>query len=167
MPYEVYRVENKLAFPDPEMPQPRYHNTIFILTSPSTGSGYTHHVTGDIVTGMVYQSRPDPAPETIDTFHAKYFIGFIDEHDYPEKVEQVLTGEDCKPPGKQKEWNPKRMRYEQMKDGGGFYEEGEERKRMVKCTEWVLEQAIPALVREGILKRSKEGGIGESLETKV
>ncbi|ELR04971.1 hypothetical protein VC83_02858 [Pseudogymnoascus destructans] len=37
------------------------------------------------------------------------------------------------------------MRAEQMKAEGSFYEPGEGRPRMVKCTEWTVEQAIPAL----------------------
>lgn len=54
--YRVYTVRFSLSMPDPDMPTPRYHTAIFVETG-EDGSGYLHHVTGDITSmgGMRYE----------------------------------------------------------------------------------------------------------------
>ncbi|KAK6499411.1 hypothetical protein TWF506_004038 [Arthrobotrys conoides] len=152
--FPVYRIENTLSIPDPDLPTPRYHNKIFIKTwEDGYKSGRTCHVIGDLVSGMTYNTRIDQDPELDPMFFAKHFLGFLKPQDYPDRVNEVL--EVLPPPGRQKSFNRERMRTEQHKSPGVFFEEGEERPRLVKCTEWIMEQAIPALVEAGVL--IKEG----------
>lgn len=112
-------------------------------------SGTTHHVTGDLVSGMKYETKPTPPPEQSASFHAKHFLGKIKESNLP-----VLTqiSRDQPPPGRQKRYSTKTNRTEPVKADGGFYEEGEERGRLVKCTEWTVEGVIPALMAAGVLE---------------
>lgn len=137
-----------MAMPDPDMPSPRYHNVIFVETE-ADGSGAVHHVTGDITSGMVYATRKEGRPEESEIFVQKDFIGVIESATYPKKIHAVL--EVLPPPPKQKKFNIKTMRTEQMKADGSFYEPAEARSPMFKCTEWTVEQAIPALYASGIL----------------
>ncbi|KAK6338451.1 hypothetical protein TWF730_002511 [Orbilia blumenaviensis] len=153
--YPVYRIENKMTMPDPDMPTPRYHNMIFIETwEDGYKSGRTYHVIGDMVTGMTYNTRIDQDPELDKMFVAKHLLGTINVSDYPDRVNEIL--EALPAPGKQKSFNVKTMRTEQHKSPGVFYEPGEERPPMVKCTEWTLNQAIPALVDSGVLIKLME-----------
>lgn len=153
MSFNVYRVQFAMAMTDPDMPSPRYHNVIFVETD-ADGSGTVHHVTGDITSGMVYATRIEGRPEDSEIFVQKDFIGTVESATYPAKIHAVL--EALPPPPKQKRFNIKTMRTEQMKPDGSFYEPGEERPRMVKCTEWTVEQAIPALYASGILRREAD-----------
>jgi hypothetical protein len=149
---KVYKNRFKLAFPDLEMPQPRYHTTLFIQTTEQEASqtGTTHHVTGDLVTGMQYQNRLESIlPEWDEMFFEMQFLGYIEGGDI-ERLEGVL--EALEPPGKQKAYNHQSGKTEQLRPEGGFYEVGESRPPMVKCTEWIEGQAIPALRSCGILK---------------
>ncbi|TVY39518.1 hypothetical protein LSUB1_G003956 [Lachnellula subtilissima] len=57
------------------------------------------------------------------------------------------------PPPKQKHFNIATMKTEQMKPDGTFYEPGEDRPPMIKCTEWTVNQAIPALYASGVLTK--------------
>lgn len=50
--YTVYKIRDNLMFPDPEAVGPRYHTKLFVLTAPSTGDGFIHHVTGNLVLGL-------------------------------------------------------------------------------------------------------------------
>ncbi|KAK6510187.1 hypothetical protein TWF481_004900 [Arthrobotrys musiformis] len=153
--YPVYRIENKMSIVDPEMPSPRYHNTIFIETwEDGYKSGRTCHVIGDLVTGMTYNTRIDQDPELDPMFFAKHFLGNVGVADYPDRLNEVLGR--LPAPQKQKSFNPRTMRTEQHKSPGVFYEEGEQRPPMVKCTEWTVNQAIPALFEAGILVRATE-----------
>jgi hypothetical protein len=65
--HPLYKIKYTLSLPDPMMPQPRHHTVLFIphASSPSS-SGIVHHVVGDLITGMHYESRPKPAPEDND-----------------------------------------------------------------------------------------------------
>lgn len=54
--YKMYEIGYTIAIPDPDMPSPRYHNVIFVETGPD-GSGIIHHVTGDITSGMYYDTK--------------------------------------------------------------------------------------------------------------
>ena len=148
----VYKIRFKIAFADPEMPQPRYHTTIFIQTVEQIDSqvGTTHHVTGDLVTGMHYQARLELGPpEWDEMFFDKLVIGYVDGTQNLKKIEEVLQV--LTPPRKQKAYNHQTGKTEQFKPKGGFYQMGEVRPPMVKCTEWVEKQAIPALRAAGIL----------------
>lgn len=155
MAFNVYRVQFTMAMPDPDMPSPRYHNVIFVQTE-ADGSGAVHHVTGDITSGMVYATRREGRPEESEIFVRKEFIGTVESATYPEKIHLVL--EALPPPPKQKKFNIKTMRTEQMKADGSFYESGEARTPMIKCTEWTVDQAIPALYASGILQKEADEG---------
>ncbi|KAL5349914.1 hypothetical protein ACLOAV_004948 [Pseudogymnoascus australis] len=144
-----------MAMPDPDMPSPRYHNVIFVETE-ADGSGAVHHVIGDITSGMTYATRREGRPEDSEIFVQKEFIGTVESAIYPEKIHAVLKT--LPPPPKQKKFNIKTMKTEQMKDDGSFYEPGEMRPRMVKCTEWTVEQAIPALYASGVLQKQTDDG---------
>ena len=139
-----------MAMQDPDMPQPRYHHVIFIETQ-HDGPGYTHHVTGDITSGMVYASRKDERPEDSETYIGKEFLGKLKASDYPHELDRVLQA--LPPPPKQKHFNVATMKTEQMKPDGSFYSPGETRPPMVKCTEWTVDQAIPALYSAGIIHK--------------
>lgn len=151
MSYNVFKIRYTIAIPDPDMPSPRYHHVIFVETQPD-GSGMIHHVTGDITTGMVYATKLGRRPETSDTFYAKDFLGTIRSIDYPHEMDQVLGAQPAPP--KQKHFNIRTMKTEQMKPDGSFYQPGEPRPPMIKCTEWTENQAIPALYNSGYLRRS-------------
>ncbi|OBT80629.1 hypothetical protein VF21_00523 [Pseudogymnoascus sp. 05NY08] len=153
MAFNVYRVQFAMAMQDPDMPSPRYHNVIFVETE-ADDSGSVHHITGDITSGMVYATRREGRPEESELFVLKEFIGTVESATYPEKINAVL--EALPPPPKQKKFNIKTMRTEQMKADGSFYEPGEARPRMVKCTEWTVEQAIPALYASGVLQKEAD-----------
>jgi hypothetical protein len=132
---KVFKIRFKLAFPDPEMPQPRYHTTLFIQTphQEALNTGTTHHVTGDLVIGMQYLNRLEPGvPESDDMFFEKQLLGHMSGDDL-EKVEAVLR--ELKSPGKQKAYNHRTGKTEQFRSEGGFYEVGEPRPPMTKCTE--------------------------------
>ncbi|KAG4443998.1 hypothetical protein IFR05_000517 [Cadophora sp. M221] len=150
MSYNVFKVRYTLAIADPDMPSPRWHNLIFVETQ-HDGSGTIHHVTGDITSGMVYATKPGRRPETSDSFYAKEYLGTIAVEDYPSEMDQILAAQP--PPPKQKHFNVRTMRTEQMKPDGSFYAPGESRPPMVKCTEWTENQAIPALYNSGVLRR--------------
>lgn len=144
MSHSVFKIRRGPVLPDPHTPSntPRYHTAIFVQDSHGSG-GYDHHVTGDLVTGMKYEVKRNLTPKDDETFFDKTFIGHVPVSCYPESFEKVLKG--CKPPGKQKAFNVKTMRTEPCKEDGGFYGEGETVPRLVKCTEWIDEQAIPVL----------------------
>ncbi|KAF7960570.1 hypothetical protein EAE96_000249 [Botrytis aclada] len=156
MSYNVYQMQYTLSLQDPDMPGIRYHNVIYVELVPGY-SGIIHHVTGDITSGMRYDSKPRIRPETSDAFESKKLIGTIKASDYPKKVDEVLKA--CPAPGKQKAFNMKTLKTEQVKefspDGKHvFYSAKEARPPMVKCTEWTVNQAIPALYKTGIMQKA-------------
>ncbi|EPS39035.1 hypothetical protein H072_7194 [Dactylellina haptotyla CBS 200.50] len=148
MSYKVFRVEDRIAVPD--MPSPRYHNKIFVETE-ADGSGFIHHVTGDLVSGMHYEVKKGEKPESSEIYHAKHFVGTIGASEYPANINEVL--ERLPAPGKQKSFNTTTMRTEQHKSPGEFYAPGESRPPMFKCTEWTIYQAIPALEEAGVIHK--------------
>jgi hypothetical protein len=88
---------------------------------------------------MQYQNRLESIlPEWDEMFFKKQLLGCIDECDIG-RVEAVLKS--LKPPGKQKAYNHRTGKTEQLRPEGGFYEVGESRPPMVKCTEWIEWQA--------------------------
>ncbi|KAE9364827.1 hypothetical protein N431DRAFT_489301 [Stipitochalara longipes BDJ] len=152
----LYKIKYSLALPDLMMSQPRHHTVLFIPLSASTSSsGTVHHVIGDLVSGMKYDSRPEPLPEDNDMFFSRELIGYVAKDDYPDKFEDVLRDVEARP--KQRAFNVRTMRTEQIKSNGSFNEQGEERERMWNCTEWVEERAIPRLWDVGMLKVVVDG----------
>jgi hypothetical protein len=133
------------------MPQPRHHHELFVLTDPTTDPGISHYVTGDLVSGMHYESKPVSSPEKSEIFPSTEYLGTVQILDYPHEVDRVLKGQ--APPPKLKAFNVQRMKTEQVKSDGSFYEEWEETPRMRTWTEWTLEQAIPALYADGVLRK--------------
>ena len=150
MSHNVYKVIYTLAMQDPDMPAPRYHHLIFVETK-ADGSGFAHQVLGDIASGMFYDAGRSERPEDAEMFIKKELLGTIDAADYPLRFDQVLVAQP--PPPKQKHFNTKTMRTEQIKPDGTFYEPGEARPPMIKCTEWTVNQAIPALYAAGIVQK--------------
>lgn len=62
----------------------RYHTVIFVEAG-ANGSGYLHHVTGDItsVGGMSYEKQFSELPEESATFHAKELLDPAEASTYP------------------------------------------------------------------------------------
>ncbi|KAI1061623.1 hypothetical protein LB506_011855 [Fusarium annulatum] len=138
--YPVYKVKSHMALPDPHMPPGRFHHAIFVEIN-KDGSGTLYHVTGDVTSadGMSYERYTSP-----------------DVH--PEQWSSVLAS--LSTPPQQKASNPRKQgRVEPFKDKIGnyeyvFYADGEERKPLWKCTEWVEWHAIPALHEHRLLQSS-------------
>ncbi|KAL2005974.1 hypothetical protein VTN00DRAFT_9628 [Thermoascus crustaceus] len=151
--YCVFVVKFKLSIPDPDMPTPRYHTTIFVETQ-EDGSGYLHHVTGDITSsgGMRYEKKFRDQPEESATFYSKTELGVTDASTYPNSFDEVLRK--VPPPSQQKAFNVKTMRTEPFKTKNPltFYEPNEPRRPLIKCTEWTEHQAIPALKSAGLIQ---------------
>lgn len=151
--YTVYLVRSNLSIVDPDMPAPRYHTAIFVETQPD-GSGVLHEVNGDITSseGMRYESKFQTNPEDSSTFYSKEALGVTDAARYPKSFDNVLH--QIPPPPQQKAFNSRTNRTEpfKSKDPLTFYEIGEHRKPLFKCTEWVLDQALPNLRSAGLIK---------------
>ncbi len=98
--------------------------------------------------GMRYEKKPGRQPEQSQNFHSKQLLGRIRESDYS-RFDQICAQQPA--PGRQKKFNPNTMRTEPIKPNGDFYQPGEPRLGLIKCTEWTVERVIPALQREGIL----------------
>jgi len=111
--------------------------------------GIIHHDVGDLVTGMAYQKKSALQPENSQTFHAKQLLGKVKESKAAQ-IEQICTQQPA--PAKQEKFNPKTMKNEPIKANGDFYQPGEPRARLIKCTEWTVERAIPALQAAKILQ---------------
>ncbi|KAI5459697.1 hypothetical protein BGZ63DRAFT_446549 [Mariannaea sp. PMI_226] len=126
-----------LAFDDPHMPPGRLHHATFVETKPSDGSGYKYNVIGDVSArqGMTYE---------ISTVQ--------------EQWNAVLGSLSTSP--QQQAPNPKNKgQVEPFKEKLGdyqynFYEPGEERTPLWKCTEWIEWYAIPALQKNALIQNS-------------
>lgn len=158
--YKAFRVRHNIAFPDPDMPQPRYHNSIYVETDAWNRSGVTHEVVGDITStkGMTYNAK-----NTDDTMHSDVhdvtLLGLVLVKDYPKNFEKLLTA--LPTPPKQKGFNTRTMRTEPIKSDGSFYAPQESRAPLWKCTEWT-EKAIAALQQSGILVREVTTAVSEA-----
>ena len=152
--YNVFKVRDTTALPDADMPGPRYHTFIFVETE-TDGSGYIHQVTGDLVTGMKYESKPAGRPESSEAFHSKDLIGTVLASSYPSNVDEVCRAQ--QPPGRQKAFNIRTVKTEPVKADGTFYQPGEHRSPLFKCTEWTEQLAIPALRDAGMLETTSIG----------
>ncbi|KAI2707293.1 hypothetical protein CBS147332_6947 [Penicillium roqueforti] len=151
--YPVYKVKLNLSMQDPDMPSPRYHTILFVQTNAQgPGSGTKHHVTGDIVTGMHYEPVNYDDPETDENFFYKELIGHTRALNYPKNWNDILSSVPAPP--KQKAFNTVTMRTEPVKswDPVVFYEPGEPRRPLVKCTEWIEDRAIPILINAGLVQ---------------
>ncbi|PON27822.1 hypothetical protein TGAM01_v203589 [Trichoderma gamsii] len=150
--YPVYKLKLTLTIQDPDMPSPRYHTVVFVQTNEDgKGGGVKFHVTGDIVTGMHYESTPYDNPDMEPTLFSKELIGSTKAADFLPQWDAVL--ETLQPPPKQKAFNTKTMRTEPVKswDPLTFYLPGDKRQPLIKCTEWIEEQAIPILMKNGLI----------------
>ncbi|RFU25960.1 hypothetical protein B7463_g10379, partial [Scytalidium lignicola] len=81
MSYNVYKIKYTIAIPDPDMPSPRYHHVIFVETH-ADGGGVIHNVTGDITSGMHYETENSGRPENSETFFEKEYLGKTKAVDY-------------------------------------------------------------------------------------
>ncbi|KAF4336745.1 hypothetical protein FBEOM_9376 [Fusarium beomiforme] len=155
--YPVYKVKSFMALPDPHMPPGRFHHTIFVETS-QDGSGSRYHVTGDVTSpnGMIYESRESPDPAQLEAFHCKECLGYTTSDVHPEQWNSLLAS--LPTPPQQKASNPKNQgRVEPFKEKIHdyeyvFYNPGEERESLWKCTEWVEWYALPALQERGFIQ---------------
>ena len=98
---------------------------------------------------MTYERRKGDWPELSESFYAKQLLGKVRREDL-QRVHEICQQQPA--PGRQKAFNPKTMRTEPIKADGEFYEDGEPRETLRKCTELTLEQAIPARKDAGILQ---------------
>nr|POF04252.1 hypothetical protein CFP56_22007 [Quercus suber] len=154
--YAVYKLRSHLTMQDLDMPSPRFHTAIFVETNArGAGTGTKHHVTGDITTGMRYESKPYPSADDAGTLHSKDLLGHADSLLYPQAFDDVLRT--LSAPPKQKAFNIATMRTEPVKSWEPltFYQAGEPRRPLVKCTEWTEQEAIPALQREGLIVQER------------
>ncbi|KAF2496647.1 hypothetical protein BU16DRAFT_525803 [Lophium mytilinum] len=149
--FNVYRVEYELGFQDPLMEQPnkRYHNVIFIEID-ADGGGRKLQVTGAIgdLNGMVFLEEQGLKPENSDGFWKKSYLGQIQAIDH-EKVVELLKGID--PPSRQRIFDTTTLAWQKCKPDGTLYGPKEAVPAYRKCTEWTLEEAIPALLKSGLL----------------
>lgn len=150
--FNVYKVRYGPVTADPDVRGVRYHNIIFVETA-ADGSGTIHHVTGDLVIGFHYENKKSPRPEISKTFFAKDFIGTVLASTYPSAVENICKKQPAPP--RQKAFNKSTMKTEPFKPDGSFYEPGEARRPLIKCTEWTEQQAIPALLRANVVQRTE------------
>ncbi|KAE8322479.1 hypothetical protein BDV39DRAFT_218543 [Aspergillus sergii] len=150
--YEVFLIRTTLAMQDPDLPGPRFHTTIFVKTGPN-GNGTIHEVTGDITSaeGMYYTRTPSEAPELSPEFYTSQKLGVTQACKHPDEWQRVLDS--VPTPPQQKAFNMKTMKTEpfKTKDPLTFYQPGEPRRPLNKCTEWTIERAIPALKANGLI----------------
>lgn len=151
--YPVFLTRFHLGMQDPHASGPRYHTTIFVA-SEADGSGILHQVTGDISSprGMYYYPNLTDPPEHSETFYSKEQLGVTDASTHPDSWRRILN--QLPAPPLQKAFNMKTRQTEPFKTMNPlvFYEPGEERKPLVKCTEWTLDTAIPALKSAGLIR---------------
>lgn len=151
--YPVYKLKFTLAIQDPDMPSPRYHTVVFVETDVN-GGGTKFHVTGDITSGMCYESTAFHIEDNLQPLHSKELLGYAKAINFKEKWDSVLKY--IPPLPKQKAFNIETMKTESVKewDPLTFYKPGEYRRPLIKCTEWTEKQAIPALLKAGLIKET-------------
>ncbi|KAI0382929.1 hypothetical protein F5Y04DRAFT_35392 [Hypomontagnella monticulosa] len=147
--YRVWKLKAKLAIQDPDMSGERFHHSVFVETD-DDGSGIKFHVTGDITSGMSYESKPHN-PQSPDTEETKELLGYTNARTVPNEWDALLNQQ--KPPPKQKAFNIETMKTEPVKSWEPltFYSPGEQRRPLWKCTEWIEHQALPALYGAGFI----------------
>jgi hypothetical protein len=151
--YPVYKIRRVLSLQDPDVPGTRYHTIIFVKDEHMGPGGAVHHVTGDITSsqGMHYELKRGNG-ERSTTFHSQELIGYTEAATHPQAWQEVLSR--LPTPPKQKEFNMKTMKTEPFKTlvPLTFYDPGEDRKPLFKCTEWTETMAIPALLTAGLIR---------------
>lgn len=150
--WNVFLARYSLGVADPDMPGTRYHTVLFVETGVDR-SGLLHQVTGDITSdsGMCYTPQPSEFPEHSESNISCERLGFTPVSKHPGHWERVLGA--VPPPPKQKHFNPETKTTEPFKTRlpMTFYAPGEPRRPLIKCTEWTLERAIPALKQYGLI----------------
>lgn len=165
--HPVYKVKYTIALPDPHMPPGRLHHAIFVQTK-KKGSGTLYHVIGDITSrgGMTYESKKTENPAGSRSFHSQELLGYAHSDAHPGQWNSVLSS--LPTPPQQKASNPKKHgRVEPFKEKISeyqyvFYEPGEDRQPLWKCTEWVEWYAIPALRENGLIQDQTPSTPGQS-----
>lgn len=152
--HDVYLVEYKLGMIDPDRPEEKFHLAIYVDTEMGK-SGFLHHVTGNITStkGMTYTPKSSMYPSGAPSFSSMRKIGVTKSpHAWENALKQVQT------PPQQKAFNGKTMKTEPFKTRRPltFYEPNEARKPLIKCSEWVIERALPFLRQKGLLIDSHE-----------
>lgn len=123
MSYYIYKVAS--------LGTPRNHHAIFVETDAS-GSGVQFHVTGNIQSGMSFETEAAQRPEQSVTFVDKTLLGWVAVGNF-QYIEGVCRG--VPPPLKQFD-GPKRLYPKEP---------------LRRCQEWTNE-AIQALAASGLLQ---------------
>lgn len=112
----------------------RAHIRLFIKTDPSSGSGQIHHVTGTVLQGTTYETRPENRPDLSPEFipGSQKYIGRVAEADMG-SLETLCRS--VPPPEAQLNLNDTR------KDPG---------KPVRRCGEWVRE-VVEVALRDGLV----------------
>jgi hypothetical protein len=150
MAYNVFRIETKLGLQDPLMgPEERAHNAIFIETS-QNGEGKILQVDGAITepNGMRFEEQKGERPEDSESHLRKHYLGQIQIAEYS-KVVQLMRS--LPTPPLQRDFDYKMMSWVPCKPDRSRYEPCKSVPPYMKCTEWTLQRAIPALEQSGFL----------------
>ncbi|KAM0281395.1 hypothetical protein ACHAQK_003762 [Fusarium lateritium] len=155
--YPVHKVKSRMALPDPHMPPGRLHHAILVQTNKDS-SGVLYHVVGDVTSrqGMTYESRKTENPADEQSFHSQELLGYTHSDHHPGQWNSILGS--LPTPPQQKASNPKKHgRVEPFKEKISdyqyvFYEPGDVRHPLWKCTEWVEWHAIPTLREHGLIQ---------------
>jgi hypothetical protein len=128
----------------------RYHNVIFVETD-ADGGGRVLQVEGGIRNAdvMTFNEKAGRKPEESRSFVRRHFLGQLQTSDYGSIVRLLET---VVPPPRQRNFNTITKTTEQYKPDGTFYGPQEPRPPYMKCTEWTLQRAIPALWQSGLLR---------------
>ncbi|KAF2839714.1 hypothetical protein M501DRAFT_932994 [Patellaria atrata CBS 101060] len=151
--YEVYKASYRLGMQDPLMlagPK-RFHNSIFVVTN-ADGSGWIHHVVGDLVSGCRYERKKGRAPQDSDSHEISIPLGRVRVEDYPQASENIMMT--VPPPPRQRMFNPATYTTMPCKPDGTFYKAHETPIPYWKYTEWTEQKAIPALLQSGLIHPS-------------
>ncbi|KAJ3499405.1 hypothetical protein NLG97_g346 [Lecanicillium saksenae] len=110
---------------------PRNHHAIFVETE-LDGSGLVFHVTGNVQSGMQFESKNGKRPENSASFDTKTYLGWVSASNLH------YIGETCSsiPPPKKQFQGPKRLYPNEP---------------LRRCQEWTNE-AVNALITRGILQ---------------
>ena len=127
----------------------RFHNVLFVETD-ANGEGRILHVTGAIadLNGMRFEEKVGKRPEDSNTYHRKHYLGRIPADQYGALIQLMHS---VPAPPRQRLFDARAMRWVQCKPDGSLYQPGEAVPPYMKCTEWVLDRAIPALQQSGFL----------------
>lgn len=152
MSYNIYILSQKPSPQDAHHdPSSRTHTTIFIETHESSpGSGRILQVTGSISegAGMTFSETLTPNPSDSETYLSKQYLGQILADQYSNVVQLI---ESIPPPALQHTFSKKLMSYIPCKPDKTPYLPNEPVPADMKCSEWTLQRAVPALRSSGLL----------------